>query len=590
MKERVAIYARYSDEQQRETSVEDQIRRCKGLGSQYGFSLDDLLIFEDSAITGKADGDARRDGYQRLLKAWDANEFTILLVDEFSRLSRDAVTQAVLMRRLEVNQRVRMVTATGADTARPNWQLQLGFEGVVAQQAGRDTKHRVVRGMVGQLERGYMIATPAYGYTLKRELDESGKHHGSHWCIDERAAEVVRDIFAWRAGGQSMHEIARTLNANGVPTSHRKRKNVADYWRPSRIIVILSNTIYKGEFVWNGSVRIRAKAKEEGRTLEQITYPRPALRLVSDEVWSRCNTKSVSRSGYGGGKHALAGLVSCGCCGGTLVLSSVSRCRSLYCASCTVAKSAAGLSGRMSRTIAAKGVEVLLREAVGYFLTEDFVATFKASLRARLTGGAAIELDLARVELARLERMQERLSRMLGASEDDDPMLMTRYAEARAKAHTQKLHVAELCAGVRAVDKAAIEAQLQIEPAELIKELFEADIAPSCLRAILVRLFPEIVFAGKLTRYTSIFRVRFAPGAALAIAAATSVVDELAMEVHFMLRYSPPNARWGVESQWRVEVLTDENEHDMVDEVDARLHWQRNVQPMARLSTNRIEG
>ncbi len=297
MKERVAIYPRYSDEQQRETSIEDQIRRCKEVGRQHGLAVDDALIFADSAISGQAKGEAKRLGFQALLKAWDAGEFSVLIVDEFSRLSRDAVTQAQLMRRLESNQRVRMLTANGIDTARPNWQLQLGLEGIVSQQAGRDTRHRVVRGMIGQLERGYMIATPAFGYLLKREFDEQGNRIGSRWLIDEAEAIVVRDIFERRARGESMHEIARELNKSGVPTRRKARTADGGYWRPAAVRNLLSNCIYKGVFIWNGSTTAKARAKSEGCDLEPMHYMRPELRLVSDELWSRCNGKTISRSG-----------------------------------------------------------------------------------------------------------------------------------------------------------------------------------------------------------------------------------------------------------------------------------------------------
>ena len=561
MMERVAIYARYSDDQQRPTSVDDQIRRCRELAERHGLEHEQALIFEDAAISGRAKGDARRKGFQGLLEAWDEQAFTVLLVDEFSRLSRDAVTQAQLARRLESNQRVRMLTANGIDTTRPNWQLHLGLEGIVAQQAGRDTKHRVVRGMIGQLERGYMIATPCYGYALKREFDAAGNYVGSQWIIDERAASVVRNIFEWRAKGQSMHEIARQLNASAISTCHRSRKNVADYWRPARIRNLLSNRIYKGEFVWNGSGQSRALAKKEGRVLEEKIYLRPTLRLVSDDVWARCNGKTVSRSGYGGGKHVLAGLVTCGCCGGTLVLSSVSRCRSLYCASCTVAKCTAGQRERLSKTVAARGVQLLLVESARFFLSPEFVSAFKDSLRARLEGGGEVELRTARGELARLERIQERLSRRLATSDVEDPFLDARYAEAREGVRLQKQRVDELIAGERAVDRAAIEAQLEIDPARVLEGLFDSEVAPAHVRSVLARLFPEIVFEGKRSKYTSIFRVQFAQGAALAIAAATPGVDESAVERRFALRYSP--ARRGGEAGWRVEA-----EPDDADEVN----------------------
>lgn len=557
MKERVAIYARYSSDQQRETSIEDQIRRCRELAVQMGYSLDHAMVFEDVAITGKGSGDAKRQGFQQLLKAWDANDFNVLIIDEFSRLSRDAVTQAQLIRRLENNRRVRLIAASGGDTNRPNWQLEIGFQGIIAQQAGRDTRHRVVRGMIGQLERGYMIATPAFGYMLKRELDEQGNRIGSRCLIDEAEAVVVRDIFERRARGESMHEIARELNKSGVPTRRKARTADGGYWHPAAVRNLLSNSIYKGVFIWNGSTTAKARAKNEGRDLEPMHYLRPELRLVSDELWDRCNDKTISRSGYGGGKHALAGLVSCGCCHGTLVLSSVSRCRSLYCANCTVAKSSDGQKQRLTQTIATVGVQTLLVESARHFLSEDFVAAFRDALRSRLAGGNQAELDSARAELRKLERAQTRLLNILETA-DDDELLAERYASVREQVRQQSQRVAELVAGQREIDQASIKAQMEVDPSSVLDGLFDADIPPARIRAVLAWLFPEIVFEGKpSSRYESVFRISFAPGAALAMASGTGEIDGGETEQRFLLRYSP--AGHGGEAGWTVRLVDEAN-------------------------------
>ena len=556
MTERCAIYARYSDEKQRETSIEDQIRRCQELGKQHSLNMNDVLVFSDAAITGRAEGDEKREGFKQLLEAWDSHKFTVLLVDEFSRLSRDGLTQAQLFRRLETNLKVRMLTSNGVDTTRPNWQLQLGLEGVVSQQAGRDTRHRVVRGMLGQLERGYMIATPAYGYELKREFDQQGNRIGSRWTIVESEAAVVREIFERRACGESMHSIARFLNDRGVPTRRRALKSDGGFWRPAAVQNLLSNPIYKGVFVWNDSTTLRSRAAKSGRTLEAQMFPRPELQLVSEELWSQCNAKHATRSGYGGGKHALAGLLTCGYCQSTLVLSAQSSCRSLYCANCTVAKAAASQDERLTSTVAAVGVQMLLVEAARYFLTASFVDAFKASLRERLSGGVELELQEAKKELARLERGQERLSHMLASADEDDSLLTARYAEARERVRDQRLRLEKLQAGVASVDRNAIESQLEtVDVSRVLQSLFDAELSPQRVRAVLGRLFPEIVFEGKLSRYCSFFKIRFAVGAALALASSTGTVDEAGREMRFELRYAPDRSKGRSGSPWSVKVL-----------------------------------
>lgn len=552
MTQRCAIYVRYSDDQQRTTSLDDQIRRCRDLAVQHGLPLDDVQIYQDAAITGKAQGEDKRKAFQQLLEAWSQNAFDVLIVDELSRLSRDALTQAQIIRRLETSSRVRMITANGVDTARPGWQLLLGLEGIVSQQAGRDTKHRVVRGMIGQLERGYMIATPAFGYSLHRELDAQGNHRGSRWVINETDAAVVRDVFDRRSRGQSMHEIARSLNEQGIPTRRAGRNADGGYWRPSSIRNLLSNTIYKGVFVWNGSTTARFRAQKRGYELEQKIYERPELRLVSDDLWNTCNRKAISRSGYGGGRHALAGLVSCGYCASVLSVTSKSRSRSLYCARCMVAKSVLGVAERLTGTVATDGLEQLLIHAARHFLSEPFAEAFRASLREKLVGNIDEQLRVAKLELARLEGVQERLSRLIVADASEDPVLLSRYAETRERVHAQRKAVSEMLEGVAAIDREAISAQLEVtDPLKVLDHLFKSDLSAAQIRAVLSRLFPSIILEKKLSRYQSVFSVRFAPGVALAMISGTQTVSEEESELQFLLRYWPTRnpgvSRWTVQ-------------------------------------------
>ncbi|MEO8839759.1 MAG: recombinase family protein, partial [Herbaspirillum sp.] len=181
----VAIYARYSSDQQRETSIDDQIRRCREVAEKHGWSVDPEFIFSDAALSGTEKHLHKREGYKKLIELWESGKVNVIIIDEFSRFTRDAVEQALIMRRFENNQRVRMITADGIDTSQANWQLQVGLMGIVGQQTIRDTQHRVERGMVGALERGYMIAPPAFGYKFKRHFDSLGNRVGTDWEIVE---------------------------------------------------------------------------------------------------------------------------------------------------------------------------------------------------------------------------------------------------------------------------------------------------------------------------------------------------------------------------------------------------------------------
>ncbi len=358
---RIAIYARYSCDKQNPLSTSDQIECCLNLARRYGFPVENCRFFADEALSATGKDEAKRVEFHRLLAAWDANEFDVILTDEWSRLTREGVEHALMVKRLEENRRVRLITGNGLDTSLPNWQLVAGLFGMVGQQSTRDTQYRVGRGMLGKLQRGYMIAAPAYGYDLIQEHDSSGRSVGARWVMNEKQAGIVRESFSRRENGQSMHQIARWLNESHIPTSRKPRKNSGGLWRPSRIRILLSNAIYKGQFEWHGSLNYKIKAEKMGMDVDVQVFARPELRLVTDDTWQRCQAgDGVGRSGYGGGKHALAGLFNCGYCNGILAISGAKRTPSLCCAHCSIAKTSGGSQEGLTVTVAISGVVFLL--------------------------------------------------------------------------------------------------------------------------------------------------------------------------------------------------------------------------------------
>jgi DNA invertase Pin-like site-specific DNA recombinase len=73
---RAAIYARYSSENQRPESIEDQVSACRKLAVVKGYTLDDAQIYTNVAASG-----ARKDrsGLNALVLAAERHEFDVLL-------------------------------------------------------------------------------------------------------------------------------------------------------------------------------------------------------------------------------------------------------------------------------------------------------------------------------------------------------------------------------------------------------------------------------------------------------------------------------------------------------------------------------
>ncbi|MDP8213324.1 MAG: recombinase family protein, partial [Candidatus Zapsychrus exili] len=78
---RVAIYARYSSENQSEKSIDDQIRVCKEYIKTNNMTVDDRHIYVDEAMSGSI---INRPGLQALEKDGENKEFEAMAVDDLS--------------------------------------------------------------------------------------------------------------------------------------------------------------------------------------------------------------------------------------------------------------------------------------------------------------------------------------------------------------------------------------------------------------------------------------------------------------------------------------------------------------------------
>ncbi len=80
---KAAIYARYSTDQQDETSIAGQVVNCETIAESNGWTV--AKHYNDEAISGSDD---TRPGYMQMLADSEAGHFDAILVDETSRLTR----------------------------------------------------------------------------------------------------------------------------------------------------------------------------------------------------------------------------------------------------------------------------------------------------------------------------------------------------------------------------------------------------------------------------------------------------------------------------------------------------------------------
>ncbi|WP_095209447.1 recombinase family protein [Luteimonas sp. JM171] len=313
---RVAAYARYSSDAQREASLEDQLRNCRAYATREGWRAPE--VFTDAAISG-----ARQDrpGYRALLEA--AHRFDVILVDDLSRLSRDSVECQQAVRRLTFAG-VRLIgVSDGVDTGRKSHKADVGLRGLMSELYLDDLAEKTHRGQAGRALAGASAGGLPYGYQVAGVGERA---------IDEAEAAVVRRIYADFIAGRSPREIAKALNAEGVPSPRGGTWALtAIRGDPRRGIGILANPIYVGRQIWNRSRWV--KHPETGRRIRQerpesewVVTECPELAIVTPEQWEAAQQLINGRKRPGTAnsgrppRHLLSGLLRCGCCGGPLVV------------------------------------------------------------------------------------------------------------------------------------------------------------------------------------------------------------------------------------------------------------------------------
>ena len=92
---RVAIYARYSSDNQRDASIEDQIAVCRRYADRQSWTVVDW--YADRAISGAS---LLRPGIQSLMEDAGKGGFDMVFAEALDRLSRDQEDVAGIFKRL----------------------------------------------------------------------------------------------------------------------------------------------------------------------------------------------------------------------------------------------------------------------------------------------------------------------------------------------------------------------------------------------------------------------------------------------------------------------------------------------------------
>ena len=179
---KVALYARYSDELQSPTSIDDQLRICRERAKREGWQV--VGEYTDRAITGSVMG---RSGLQQLLADARQNKFDVVIAEALDRLSRDQEGTAHIYKRLKFS-RVRIVTLSENEIG----VMDVGLRGTMNQLFLTELGRKTHRGLEGRVLAGKSAGGLSFGYAMVRNIDASGTLiRGERVINDEACAKSL---------------------------------------------------------------------------------------------------------------------------------------------------------------------------------------------------------------------------------------------------------------------------------------------------------------------------------------------------------------------------------------------------------------
>ena len=336
---KAAIYARYSTDKQRETSIEDQYRNCERYAKREDWKI--CHRYEDKAISGTSKD---RPGYQQMLADAKVKLFDVLLVDDLSRLDRAGETKQLIKRMKFWGVRV-IGVSEGFDSDSKGYKMHAGFAEMKNEAYIDDLSEKTHRGLTGQALKGYNCGGRAFGYKHVPIFHPTDRdHYGQRVVVavrrepDPAQAKIVKEIFAHYAEGWSPRTIADDLNRRRIPSPGSTWKRVVRRkdakWLGSAIVAMLDNPLYIGKYIWNRSTWAKdpdtgKKQRKERPESEWIVTEDEKLRIVDRRTWGAVQARRREREALRNNQHPdlrprqkylFSGLLKCAECGQNFVI------------------------------------------------------------------------------------------------------------------------------------------------------------------------------------------------------------------------------------------------------------------------------
>ena len=230
---RAVGYARFSSDNQRQESIDAQLRAIREYCSRKNYILTNT--YEDAALSGTND---KREAFLKMIADSHQGAFDIVVVHKLDRFSRDRYDSAYYKRELRKNKVHLNSVLENLDDSPESVIMEAVLEGM-AEYYSKNLAREVRKGMnENALKCMSTGGAPPFGYSLTNE---------KKFEINEMEADGVRLIFRRILEGKGFDTIIHELNHLGYKTRN------GNQFAKNSISSIIRNEKYKDVYVFNKS-------------------------------------------------------------------------------------------------------------------------------------------------------------------------------------------------------------------------------------------------------------------------------------------------------------------------------------------------
>ena len=301
---RAVLYARFSSDNQREKSIEAQLRAMHEYCSR-----NSIVVIHEFCDRAKSATTDDRPEFLKMIAASREGDFDFAIVHKLDRFSRNRYDSAYYKRELKKNGVQLLSVLEQMDDSPESIILESVLEGM-SEYYSKNLAREVMKGMrESAMDCRYIGGWIPYGFRVDPQTHR--------YIINDYEAEAVRMIFRDVADGCGYNVVLNKLNSMGY------RTRLGNTFSKETLYEMLRNEKYNGVYVFS-----RAASKDElGRRNnhldkpieDQIRIPGGMPKIVDDETFARVQAILTSRKRHGRRdgkrKYLLTGMVFCGLCG-----------------------------------------------------------------------------------------------------------------------------------------------------------------------------------------------------------------------------------------------------------------------------------